>query len=193
MFHIFSLPTIEILIRHYGYFIFFPISIAEGPIVTVIASFLASFGYLNVFIIYILAILGDVVGDAIYYLIGYLGKNRLLKGKKILWISKEKIIGIENHFENHSIKTLFFGKITHGAGFAILIAAGVAKMPFKKFIWYNFLGTVPKTLIFVTIGYFFGKSYTLINDYLFYISTILFIIISLCFVGYIIYKKRKNA
>ncbi len=166
----FTLSDIMDLISQHGYVIFFLFSVIEGPIVTVIASFLASLGKANVFIIYVLSLLGDAVGDSIYYYIGHHGKSYLKKGGSFFGLTKEKIAPMEEHFKQHPAKTLLLAKLTHGAGFTVLISAGLAQMNFWKFLLYNFLGTIPKSLFFVVLGYYFGKAYYTIDTYLYYWS-----------------------
>lgn len=193
MFNIISLPAVEILIRHYGYILFFLLAIVEGPIVTIIAAFLSSFGYLNVFAVYGVALAGDLVGDVLYYLIGYLGKKRFNSTGKLLGITKENINKITKHFDDHSGKTLLFGKITHSFGFAVLISAGLVNMSIGKFVKYNLLGTIPKALVLVLVGYYFGGAYQSIGSYLDYISLIIFAVIVLLALWYFfIYKQTKE-
>ena len=54
---------------------------------------------------------------------------------------------------------LLFGKWTHSAGFAVLLAAGAAHVKLRRFMAFNLLGTLPKSLLLVLLGYWFGKLY----------------------------------
>ena len=38
-------------------------------------------------------------------------------------------------------------------------------MPIRKFLWYNLLGTIPKSFGLVIVGYFFGYAYSQFDDY----------------------------
>lgn len=161
---------------HYKYFVLFPITIIEGPIITVIGGFLSSLGHLNVIIVYLLVVLGDLVGDSIYYSIGRWGKSGFIKRwGKYIGLNEERTGHLEGHFEKHSGKTLIIGKWSHAVGVVVLIAAGVAEMPFWRFIWFNLVASMPKSLIFILIGFYFGQSYSRIGRYLDYaaISTII--------------------
>ena len=51
------------------------------------------------------------------------------------------------------------GKLTHAVGFAVLLAAGAARIRISVFVFYNLLGTLPKSCLLVVIGYFFGRFY----------------------------------
>lgn len=147
----------------YKYAVLAPFMIVEGPIVTVLASFLAAQGYLNPYLVYAIAVGGDIIGDTIYYFIGYFGRRRFLSRGSFLGINQERMEKLERFYENHAGKTFLFGKWTQSLGFAILIAAGLAEVPFGKYIILNTLGTVPKVLLFVIVGYFFGSNYEAIS------------------------------
>ncbi len=185
-----SLNAIVSLIVSYRYLLILPISIIEGPIVTVIAAFLASQGYFNILFIYFIVVLGDIVGDIIYYYIGRFWKqesiNKLLN---LFRIKNEKIEKAKQYFNKNVGKTLLFGKFTHSAGFVILIGAGMARIPLKDFIIYNLIGIIPKSLLFILIGYFAGSAYNKIDSYIGKISLILFIFIIVFIVWKYFYKQ----
>lgn len=160
MTHIFS------LISQYGYWIIFPLMIIEGPIITIIASFLASLGALNVFIIYILGVLGNVIADIIYYGIGKFGRKKFLaKYGKYIGITMDKIEYIETHYKNHLYKTIIIAKLTEAPVVPVLISAGIANANFKKFLSISAIAEIIKVFIIVCIGYFFGRFYSKIDVY----------------------------
>lgn len=181
------------LLLVWRYAIYFPLMVIEGPIVTIIAGFLTSLGYFSFALVYLVSVAGDLGGDILYYLIGRIGGGKILTREKFLGIKKEQWQGLENHFNRHSGKTLLFGKLTHSIGAPILVAAGLAKVPFRKFIWYNFIGTLPKSLAFLLIGFYFGQAYQQIDKYLGYAILSVFFAIILAAAIYLFAKRlRKN-
>jgi len=154
------LQQIIFLLTAHKYLFLFPVVVVEGPIITVIAGFLSSLGLLNIFIAYAVVVVGDIAGDIMYYALGYYGKQRFINGwGRFLGITLERVERLEKHFEKHSGKTLVIGKLSHGVGAIVLVAAGIARMPFRKFVWYNFIPSLPKSLILLLIGYYSGESY----------------------------------
>jgi membrane protein DedA with SNARE-associated domain len=185
-----SLQEIIILLIAHKYLFLFPFTVIEGPIVTVIAGFLSSLGYFNVFIAYGIIVIGDVAGDCLYYALGHYGGQRFVeRWGRFFRVTRENVEKLENHFRNHSGKTLIIGKFTHAIGGVVLVAAGMAKMSLWKFIWYNFIATLPKSLILLLIGFYFGETYNKINRYLDY-TAIGTIGLAIIFIGiYFIVKK----
>lgn len=185
-----SLATIFLWITRYGYLIILPVSIIEGPIITVIAAFLAHQGYFNFFIVYLVVVLGDLIGDLLFYSFGYFGKrlsNTVLG--RFFGLTDAHIKKVSDHFYIHSGKTIFWGKITHSLGWAVLPAAGMAKMPIGRFLWFNLLGTLPKSLAFMLIGYYLGYAYKNIDSYISKTALILFFILA---IGILVYSRRKK-
>ncbi|MCX6712660.1 MAG: DedA family protein [Candidatus Vogelbacteria bacterium] len=192
---IFSLTLDQIiaLLHIYGYFLLFPIAFLEGPIITVIAGFLSAHGVFVWYWAYLVVIAGDLGGDIFYYFIGRFSRHGfLLRWGKYLGIEEREVEKIEEHFRRHPGKTIIIAKWTQVAGLPVLIAAGIAKMPLGPFTFYNALGTVVKSAVLLSLGYFAGAAYQQIDSYFSLASTVSFFIAVLLLVGYIIYRRRRK-
>ena len=161
------LQQILLWLSAYKYFALFPLAVAEGPIITVIAGFFASLGYLNFWFAYIIIVIGDLAGDAVHYSFGRWGGRKFInRWGKYLGAGPGQIETIKKQFDKRGDKLLFIGKMSHGIGGAFLIAAGLIKMPFDKFIFANMLATLIKSLVLLLLGFYFGHALTTINNYL---------------------------
>ena len=178
------LEHIILLLTAYKYLFLFPIVVVEGPIITVIAGFLSSIGIFNIFIAFAVVVVGDIVGDVAYFALGYYGRQRFVtRWGRFLGITLERLEQLEKHFEKHSGKTLLIGKLSQGIGGAVLVAAGMAKVPLRKLVLYDFLPTLPKSIILLLIGYYAGESYVKISSYFDYaaigtiVASVIFIVV----------------
>ncbi len=177
----------------YRYALLFPLTVIEGPIVTIIAGFLISLGQFNPFITYPLVVLGDVVGDLFMYAQGrWGGKPAVKKWGRVFGIRQNTIERIENHFKKRPGKTLIIGKISHFFGGPILIAAGMAQMPLSEFLWFNFLGTLPKSLLLLLLGFYFGRAYATFDKLFQYAGWAMGGIIVIAIITYIIIAKTSK-
>ena len=177
----------------YKYFVLFPFIVIEGPIVTIIAGFLSSLDLLNIFIVYPVVVAADLTGDLIYYSFGRWGKENFINSYgKYFGLKEENVKKIENHFEKHTRKTLIIGKLSHAFGAPILFAAGMVKVPLLEYLWFNFLATLPKSLAFLLIGYYFGQFYVRLNKYLNYFSIGLLVFVILVLIAYYGYNKVRR-
>jgi membrane protein DedA with SNARE-associated domain len=161
-------PNLLLNFAPYTYFILFPITIVEGPIITILAGFLASINQINLAIALVVIVLGDLTGDCLYYAIGRFGRHRLPRWLNFLGMTKERIAFLEEKFLEHPKKIFSIGKISHGVGAAALVAAGVTKFPFRRFLLYNFILTVIKSGILILIGFYFGQALSNIETYMNY-------------------------
>ncbi len=187
----FSFNTIVALLIKYRYLAIAPIAVVEGPIIAILSGFLTSIGAVNGYLVYLLLVLGDFVGDTIFYSIGRFGGYHFLKRwGKYFGASEVRLRKLESVFKNHSGKLLLFGK-TQAIGGVILTAAGVIKMPYWRFIGISMAGTVIKSFILFEIGYYFGKAISNIQN-IFNKSILISILILITIVIVYIIHKRKN-
>jgi len=162
-----SFPVILQWVIHNGYLLTFVIMVIEGPMITVAAAFAASLGYFNIFLIFLIAFLGDIVGDFIWYIVGYFGRLAIInKYGRYFGASAERIEKLRKLLEKHSVKILLGIKISPVAPILGLIIVGNSHFPYKRFVKIVSLISIPKTMFFVLSGYFFGYSYTVIAKYI---------------------------
>jgi membrane protein DedA with SNARE-associated domain len=188
-----SLDSLIQLLVTYKYLLLLPVSIVEGPIISIIAGFLCSKGVLSLFVTYPVLIMGDLLGDTMYYSIGrWGGRGFINKWGKIFGIKDGKFLRTENQFKNHGKKTLIFGK-TQAMGGVILVAAGLGKMPYLRFIWLNFVTTIVKSFLLLITGYYFGHAYRLIDHYFGLYGVITLLLITFAAIIYFLFGRKKKA
>ncbi|KFE35859.1 DedA family protein [Thioclava atlantica] len=169
-----GLETVTALMAKHGLAVVAPIAVLEGPIVTVIAAWLASQNLFSLWSVVVTVIVADLVGDMGLYALGRWGLHRLPKRwRDKFGLNRARLVSTGRHFQNKGVRTLLFGKWTHSAGGPVLVAAGVARMNIWVFMFTNLLATVPKSLIFAGLGYELGSYYGRIDSWITRISLIL--------------------
>ena len=186
-----SLGHLLVLFKYYKYVLIFPVAVFEGPIISVISGFLVSLGFLNGLLTYIILVCGDLVGDSLYYAVGrYWGNSAWAKKvMRPLGYSENMEQIIENYFAKHKGKTLLLAKFSYGLGGASQVAAGIAKVNYYEFFLFSLLGTLPKSLILILIGFYAGSSYIKINSYLNSIAFVTVSVVVALIIGYIVLNK----
>jgi membrane-associated protein len=188
-----TLATFLSWLMAYKYWALFPIAVIEGPIITVAAGFLVALGIFNPFIAYVVIVIGDTVGDALHYAVGYFGgKSFIDRWGKYLGVSLETIVPLEKSFADKGHSFFFWGKALHGIGGALLIAAGLIRYPFGKFLISNVLGTLVKSALLLIIGFYFGQFLGRINSSLNIIAAIMFALVPIALVLYFYWRKHAN-
>ena len=178
------------ILEHYKYLVIFPVTVLEGPIITVIGGFLVYLGFLNGYVAYFLLALGDWIGDILHYVLGRYFSRLAWFNKTIKYfgynLEQEKVI--ERHFAKHPRKTVLLAKLSHGAGGFVQIVAGMAKMDFWQFALYSLLGTLPKSLLLFVVGYYIGNSYQKIDKYMDRVAYFV-VFVLIVFVSYMLVKR----
>lgn len=186
------------LISQYSYHLVFIAMLAEGPVVTMAASFAAGSGIFNIYIIFVLSILGDVLADFVYYAIGYMGRKQIIdRYGHFFGLTSKRIEKLENLIHDHYLKTLVAIKLTPFISAPGLVLTGASKIPFRKFLIVVLAITLPKSLLFTTLGYTFGKAnyiavkYFKLGQYGLIIGFILILFISYLYQKISIYLAEK--
>ena len=115
-----------------------------------------------------------VAGTAASFLGGicafWLGR-RLGQGslKKIHWLhlTPKRVRWPERFFKRHDAKAVFIARfIAVFPPIAVNLLAGMAKMRWRIFLFYNLTGSAAYAASYILIGYFFGKKWKLLEAWL---------------------------
>ena len=180
-------------IKTLGYPTMLLVMIIEGPIATLVASFLSSLGLFNIVVVFFLSLLGDVLGDLVCYAIGFWGGSRMLeRARKKLKIQPRIIVRMEKLFRFHGFKTIFAVKSTTGLCWITFIAAGAFRMNFKKFLQGSIGGGLIWSTFLVISGYFFGFAFLEISKYIKYSGFVLIILVVVLYFGISKFKDKRT-
>jgi len=130
----------------------------EGPVTTLAGAVASSAGYLDPFLVFISASCGNLTADVLWYSMGYLGKREWLVHYGGWFGVKEKMIDrMQKDMETHIHKILFTAKLTLGFVIPTLVAAGLAKIPWRRWFGVLFLAECMWTGFLVLVGHYFGQ------------------------------------
>lgn len=148
------------LIRDHGITILTPLAVIEGPVVAVIAGYLVSLKLMALRTVVICLVLADLAGDMLVYALGRFGRRAIPFGLlRRFGLTRLRVARMVRGFRARGTRFLVIGKLTHAAGFAVLLAAGMVRMNFARFMAVSVLTTVPKVLALVTLGHVFGAAW----------------------------------
>lgn len=185
--------TIFQFLLQYGYWGMLPLMVIEGPLVTIVAAMLASWGIFHWSYILFFSILGDAIGDILLYGAGYKWGMGFVKGfGRYLGITEKIVLRMEKYFEKHGGKTILAVKSTTGLCWATFTAAGIVKMDFRKFLKYSILGGIIWSGFLVAMGYFYGYLWREISQYIKWIGWIIAVISISSYLLIVLYKKKKS-
>jgi membrane protein DedA with SNARE-associated domain len=178
-----------LLLLQYGYILLFPIAVVEGPVAAIVAGALIASSALNGYVVFVVLVIADLTGDLLYYSLGRWGHVRSLERLSArLGVNESRMNSLKTEFQKNDWKLLLVGK-TQGIGAVILYFAGVTRMRLGRFLLWNLVGTVPKVLIFIGVGYLFGQTLLRSQRYFDYITILTFVLALALLGGYWITKR----
>jgi membrane protein DedA with SNARE-associated domain len=177
-----------------GYAVIFIGMVVEGPMVTTAAAFAASLGYFNIFIVMAFAAAADLIADTALYLFGRASRTSAIEkhGRKV-GFSQERLDHLEKLLHAHPRKTILLLKMLPGAAVVGLPLVGAARVPLKMFIVTSLSFIIPSTILFGTMGYYFGEAYETIASYRSYAEYFLAGGVVVIALVYYVYKKATAA
>lgn len=128
--------------HHYLYIVIFLLYIPLGGLVLIPTIYLAIYGTLNVFFVYMAIILSSATADSIWY---YIGRHHVNVEKiyKIRFIQSkiEEAKNFSHFFTKHGVLLVFFTKFIAGTRLTSHILAGAHKVNYFKFLGATALGS----------------------------------------------------
>jgi membrane protein DedA with SNARE-associated domain len=193
------LPHIENL-GVWGYWLVFGVALFEslafvgailpGATIVVFSGFLSAQGYLDFGDLIWFAAIGAIVGDSLSYYLGTKGTQLFKNENKFL---KEHHIDAGNaYFKKHGNKSIFFARFISFLRPIVPFVAGLTKMDFGPFIFWNVLSGFLWAILHITLGYFFGGALGVVVKWTGRISLFFLIVILIILVWIFIKKIRKK-
>lgn len=152
---------LNVLIQ-YKYIVLVPLTIIEGPLIMLLSGFLVRLGIMDFWPAYFTLMASDLLGDIFWYSVGYYTGHPFIKRfGKFVSITEKHIEKITELFHRYHNRILIISKVTMGFGFALvtLVGAGIAKIPFQKYLTLNAVGQIFWTGLLLTAGFFLGHFY----------------------------------
>jgi membrane protein DedA with SNARE-associated domain len=153
-----------------------------------LAGFLAYQNRLNLGGDTLAGALGCVAGSMIAYWIGATeGRALLLRYGRYVLISHHDADRADEFFARHGDITIFLTRLMPIVRTFISLPAGIARMNFKKFVLYTFLGSLPWCFILAYAGYKLGEHWRDVGSTLHKYDAVVIVIVVIL-VGLFLYK-----
>jgi membrane-associated protein len=153
------------------------------------AGAISAMGSLSIYWLTALLIGAAFIGDTVNYWIGHFIGPKAFEGKNKL-LKKEHLLKAQEFYEKHGGKAIVLARFVPIVRTFAPFVAGVGKMNYGKFLYFNILGGVIWVVLFLFSGYFFGNLPMVKEN--FHNVIIVIILISVLPMGWEWYKNKKN-
>jgi membrane protein DedA with SNARE-associated domain len=163
-----------------------------SEIVMPFAGFAVQRGTLGFFEVGLAGSIGCLIGSVLSYAVGYYGGRPLLEkyGRYIL-ITPHEIDMAHRWFDRYGVWTIFVARLLPIVRTFVSLPAGIARMEFKRFVIYSFIGSIPWCFALTYAGIALGENWDTLEQYWIYFD-ILTVIGILAFIIYVWYKVTRG-
>jgi len=124
-----------------------------SEVVLPFAGILVREGTMSFQVAFLAGVTGQLAGSALTYVIGRMGGRPLvMKYGKYFLIRTHEVEKAEEWFARYGEATSFLARLVPGVRTFISLPAGIARMPFWRFLAYSLLGVAPWTALLVWLG-----------------------------------------
>lgn len=103
---------------------------------------------------------GCTAGSILAYFVGkHWGRPFILKYGRYFLIRKKHLDMADAWFERYGDVATFVARLLPVIRTFISLPAGIARMDFRKFVFYSFVGSLPWTAMLAYVGYWLGPSW----------------------------------
>ena len=190
------------LIKTAGYLGLFGIIFAEsglfigfflpGDSLLFTAGFLASQGYLNIWVLVLLTFVAAVLGDNFGYAFGKKIGPAIFKRDDSVFFHKDHLEKAKIFYQHNGPKTIVLARFLPVIRTFAPIVAGAGQMEYRVFVFFNILGGFLWAVGLSLLGYFLGNVIPGIDQYLIPIILAIIILSSLPTVVHLLKAHRKR-
>jgi membrane protein DedA with SNARE-associated domain len=155
----------------------------EGPVATLLGAAAASAGLMRPWLVFFAAAIGNLTADSLWYSLGYAGKLEwALRFGRRLGLRPGVLERVEQGMLKNAAWILFMAKLTVSFMIPSLIAAGLMKVPWRRWFPALFAGEMIWTGSLVLIGFYATEAIKRVEqgvEYMVLALSLVFVIIML--------------
>jgi len=144
---------------HWTYLILFIMVALEGTLAILLGAAAASAGLMRPLPVFLTAAAGNLAADTLWYLLGYSGKQEwVFHFGRRLGVRPELMERLKKTLTKHATMVMFLAKATSSFVIPTLVAAGLLRIPFRRWFPYFIVSETLWTGALVLIGYYATES-----------------------------------
>ena len=133
----------------------FVVPIPSGNLL-MIASGFSRVGYFNFYLVILISIVANILGDNLgYWMARIYGEKILSKIGFRRILNSKKFKKVEIQYSNHPGFIIFISRFEVLSTLSINLLSGISKTPYKKYLMHESVGSIAQVCVYGSIGYFF--------------------------------------
>ncbi len=161
-----------------------------GDSLLFVAGTLSGAGHLNIVITYLFLLFAAILGDTVNYWIGHKIDPKVFSKENSKIFRKEYLEKTREFYDKHGGKTIILARFLPIIRTFAPFVAGVGKMHYNTFLFYNVIGGFLWVTAFTFAGYFFGGLPFIQHNFHYAVVVIILVSILPMVIEYIKYKRE---
>ena len=121
---------------------------------------------MNVWVLIVLLIVCAIAGTCVGYFFGKLAENYLRNKKENFFYKKKYLEMAQDFYARHGMMAFVMGRFLPIVRTFVPILAGMVKIEFGKFLFFNIVGAAIWIIVMVMAGFLLGRTFPTITDHL---------------------------
>ena len=156
------------------------------------AGYLVSAGKMTFTGAIIAGMVGGMAGSIFAYVVGATGGRKFVdKYGKYFFIKKSHVDLAQRWFDKYGVRAVFFSRMLPVVRTFISLPAGFARVNFKQFLFYTFMGSLPWTALILYAGELLGDNW----EYLLEVGhkfSEAFIVVSVLIIAWLYLRHKRK-
>lgn len=179
----------QALLEQFGYLAVLLGTFLEGEAIVVAAGFFAARGYLDVWLVGLVAFAGAYIGHIFWFWLGRAHGVRLVE--RYAWLKRHFGQGIRA-FERYGAMAIILTQWIYGLRITCAVIIGMSRISIVKFLAYEAVACAIWAAAITALGYYFGRAIESILGRVEHIEKYGLAIIIAIAVGFWIHHRRKD-
>jgi membrane-associated protein len=128
-----------------------------GDSLLFVVGVLCGAGHLNLFWVNVLLMTAAIVGDGVGYALGRAAGPAIFDRPSNRWVKREHLLRTREFYEKHGGKTIIYARFIPIIRTFAPFVAGVAEMPYARFLSFNVFGGIGWVFGLTMLGYLLGE------------------------------------
>ncbi|HRJ44772.1 MAG TPA: VTT domain-containing protein, partial [Caldilineaceae bacterium] len=138
-----------------NYWLLFVLIVVEGPVATLLGAAAASAGFMRLSLVILVAVTANLLADIGWYFLGYFSNEKnLIRYLGWVGLRRRHVDKLCWAMRRHAPKVLFIAKFSTGFAIPALVAAGLSKIPLRRWFPVVFLASVVWSTGLALIGFY---------------------------------------
>jgi membrane protein DedA with SNARE-associated domain len=179
----------EALLEKFGYLAVFVGTFLEGEAILIAAGFFASRGYLDLFLVFVVAFAGAYAGHLFWFWLGRVHGVKLLDRFPRMRRHFGKGIRV---FERYGASAIIITQWIYGLRITCAVIIGMSRIGLVKFFVFQALSCAIWAVVITFAGFYFGRAIEALLGRVEHIEKYALVLIALVALGFWLYHRWKE-